>query len=935
MRCTSAKSLVSRVIDKYGYFVPLFSAALFVFGVVVRVIGAWWYAYDSNPDYGVVVLMVRNMLRGIDFPVFFYGQAYMGSLEPLISVGLALFFGSSPFVICLGTSLIAFGLVLAVYRLALRVAGPLAAGLAAALCLIGPPAYFHYMSSPRGGYALGLLLTILLLHEAVFLCAEKQSSKRESRSFFILGFLGGLGFWNFWLTLPALATVGLMLAGRLKWRIFSWRIWLPGLTGFFAGSLPWWVWNVRNGWSSLHAAPSASGLRVVAASVRDLLTKKLPGLIGAGDFLSSPTARAGVHLLIIFLAILPFVAVCRDRRQTAFTPMQRLALAVLLYTGMFTLALTLSSFGAIRTHRYLLPWVPVFAVWAGCGVAQCFAGAGTTGGKSRKRSIVIGLPGVLAAGLLVAGSFGTLKLHAARLHQKWYDAARLLMEHPGAEEPLFAKFDLFGINWATDEKVCAVSPKIWRYDPYLSRLEDARSPGVLENMGGFDHFLKQTQTTSCYERVGGYRLHYHAVAPEGGVMVLPATNLIAVTDGRGRELTRELTDYNGESFVCLRAHGGEQEGELHIRFKQTVPFRGVRFVLRGKREMFVWSLKGRIRGDEWLSLSDPLVQAGYYWSGPRFFLGGVASRAEHCVDSVLLDEVIICLKTCGVQNGVIIETLQVLTDGKTLPAVDFSVAAAALSKTGVKRAFADRWVANGLEKQLNGEVWTSREPLLTGENPHWSVTVPAADTSAVIVQKHEAARTRAVLESAGVVATEITAGGLMVFRLSDRSDDAIEGRALAFYGGQLFCKTVSEPAYTVESLQASFFDGRLRLCGVSQWMECPGSEINFALEWHVFSEDIPKNVMFFAHALDQKGRVAFMLNEPLVLNMGLGAAEQGWRCTTFHTLGVEPGTLNGTYKIGVGLFKSGLLTKRIPPVTTHAVNACRLVLPRTITVQRH
>ena len=55
--------------------VAAIAASALVLGacLVVRVLGAKWYALHGNPDYAVVVLMVRHILAGVDFPVFFYG----------------------------------------------------------------------------------------------------------------------------------------------------------------------------------------------------------------------------------------------------------------------------------------------------------------------------------------------------------------------------------------------------------------------------------------------------------------------------------------------------------------------------------------------------------------------------------------------------------------------------------------------------------------------------------------------------------------------------------------------------------------------------------------------------------------------------------------------------------------------------------------------
>ena len=58
---------------------------LLLAGAALRVWGAWVSRYLTAPDCGVVGLMARHMAEGREWPIFFYGQHYMGSLEPMVS----------------------------------------------------------------------------------------------------------------------------------------------------------------------------------------------------------------------------------------------------------------------------------------------------------------------------------------------------------------------------------------------------------------------------------------------------------------------------------------------------------------------------------------------------------------------------------------------------------------------------------------------------------------------------------------------------------------------------------------------------------------------------------------------------------------------------------------------------------------------------------
>ena len=76
--------------------------AALLLGVAARIWGAWACRFLVVPDTAVVGLMARHMAALKEFPVFFYGQAYMGSLEPLASALLVRLLGPTGFAVTLG-----------------------------------------------------------------------------------------------------------------------------------------------------------------------------------------------------------------------------------------------------------------------------------------------------------------------------------------------------------------------------------------------------------------------------------------------------------------------------------------------------------------------------------------------------------------------------------------------------------------------------------------------------------------------------------------------------------------------------------------------------------------------------------------------------------------------------------------------------------------
>lgn len=897
--------------------------------LVMRVLGAKWYALHGNPDYAVVVLMIRHMLAGIDFPVFFYGQAYMGSLEPAFSALLGILLGPTPFAVCLGTGLMAFAMIVAVFRLAWRIGGPVAAVAASALCLIGPDGYFHYMASPRGGYALGLLLTVLLLHEAVFFGTDERDTREvNARRFLPLGLMVGVGFWNFWLTMPAVGVVCVMLLWRLRLRLFRPAVLAWGLLGFFAGSLPWWVWNVRHDWESLGSAGASPGIRQSLRTAVVLFTERLPGLF------ENPGApggvRVGLAVLLVLLALAMVAAVFPWRGGAASLSHRRLLCACFLYLGAFTAAYALSSFGTINSYRYLLPFVPVFATLAGSGIGvltrAVFAVPRSWAWWFRVASGV----GIYCILFDVAGRVPDLQ-HHRRVKTGWHESALALASTPGLPKAFMGDFMHFGVNWATDEEVCAVSPKLYRYAPYFERLENAENPGVLENFRGFDHFLLNTGARSEFLKIPGYRVHFNATPPWVAFGVLSPDKIASMIDASGRDWKAELTDCNGETIAPLLPVGAETGCELTIAFKEPVAVCGLRVVNRTRHAMEFWGVEGRTAVDgPWRELSGMYRETGYYWSGERFYFGGIAHRSQKVFPATEVVELRVKMPVHYSCSGIIFETFQVLTPAGPRTAFDLESVARWIQEAGITRVFADRWHARELHRLSGGAIWTSRQTVETERNVLGTVSVPREADVAVAVEDALADITRQALREADAEAEAFSVGGMTIFRLVPDPSGGVGKPDLMFYAGMLHADQVPALPKNAFDVEVSFFGGGLILRGISDFrrLDTDGTRVAIELAWEVAPGFLfPNNLAVFLHGLDASGRIVCQVDEALHPDLNPFHERLGTGFTSVHQLSAPAAMEQRPVRLELGLLELGLLPRRVRPETAFEVDRRRVVLP--------
>ncbi len=159
---------------------------LLLLGATARLYASWAFRHNLNLDAGVVALMAKHIAEGTALPVFFYGQAHMGSLEAMFSGLFCRLFGISGFAVCLGTAFVSFWLLPIVYLWARDAAGRLAGYVALAFVVIGPGGFFHYTASPRGAYASALTLGAFVLWYATRMAIRWSAEQRQSGMDFLL-----------------------------------------------------------------------------------------------------------------------------------------------------------------------------------------------------------------------------------------------------------------------------------------------------------------------------------------------------------------------------------------------------------------------------------------------------------------------------------------------------------------------------------------------------------------------------------------------------------------------------------------------------------------------------------------------------------------------------------------------------------------------------
>ncbi len=710
--------------------------SLLLLGAAARLFGCWALRHNMNLDAGVVALMTKHIAEGKAFPVFFYGQPHMGSLEALFGGLFSRLFGLSGFTVCLGTAFVAFWILPIVYLWARDSAGRTAGWAATAFCIMGPSGFFHYNVSPRGGYAAVLTFGALLLWWSTRMATRWIRDRRQSGlDFFLLGIGAGLAWWNSQLTTAAILTAALLLLIVLRRQVFTWRLG-PGVLGFFTGSAPFWVYNIRHDWASFEFAGTFGRVKLsdgLTWFFTDRFTSLMVPHIGP-DWLPP---------LVVWLYVLFALYGCWLLYRAYRIKEWPLALSlsgILLFTLIFSLLYSSSHFAAIRTPRYFLPMVAPLAVLMGIATAQW---------TRRLPRPVAWMPILFLIGMqwpVLPWALSTEKRQHTQL--KFVHTLEEFLE--GEElDIVFASNRRRAWNFALRERIAFVDLQGDFYRPNAQRAEWAERIAVLENYGALREFARTAGISHRTHRVGRIDVDYDFEALPVGWKAIPPDQIRSIEDPNGRDVRDALMDHN--MHTRWHAQHADREEYVIVNFAMPVEISGLRMLATDRNGYpYHWSVEGKTPEGEWKTLREPAGFTRYFWSGSRPYWAGPYFRLEARFPPVRLTRLRIRNQPKRGDWVWSIHTLQVFgpDDPAVLEETELSTLIDLLNRRGIKRLYADRWVANRVYLEAEGAVQTTLDPHLFPDrdilhpNPMW-----LDDGTALLVRREDAPATRHVLAS--------------------------------------------------------------------------------------------------------------------------------------------------------------------------------------------
>jgi hypothetical protein len=672
---------------------------LLFLGIAARVFVAWALMESSSSDHGVPCLMAKHIAEGKGFPVFYYGQPYMGSLEPALGALLTYVFGMNGFAVNLGTALFGIALLPIVYAWGRR-AGGAVAGLSALLfCVIGPFGFFQFQSWSYGGYAAIVFFCALLVFGAAWLVVRERDDRLTVPWWYLgFGLTAGAAWWTAPHTLPAILTAAVLLLLGVRWKLMGWRA-LLGLVGFITGSLPFWIWNARHEWATFAFLSPGSGGNVWEG-VRVFFGTNMLRVLGLPRHSLVWMAYAALSLLFLVL----FFREIRPR----LTERGVFRGALLIYLLVASLLAGGSRFsGPSAPERYLLHMVPFMAVALGC-VTQFLA-----------RRLPWGL-GLIPVAVLFALHLRAVPVfvgwaHSDRVHRQELAELETFLERNQVRD-IYAPYpmgrDGYALNFLLEERFTFSDPRSERYPPYRRKLELARSIGVLKNLHEATSFLKGSGGTAQCREADGLTLHYNFTPPADALVDI-TPSLSSVVDSRGIDVRSALSDAELES-VWQNTPGDGKAEWLELRWTSPQSVCGIHLYSEADLYGYTLQLQWLTTNGVWVAARDELPKfSNYFWSGERPYIRGELYRQGFRFGPFETTAVRLHVNRDDVRSCSLSE-LRVFAGGATPPvARDDAAVLASIAELGLDRVYADRWMANRIHQAFDGAVATSIHPNAT------------------------------------------------------------------------------------------------------------------------------------------------------------------------------------------------------------------------------
>jgi hypothetical protein len=346
----------------------LFGVIILGCGMRFLYLSASHFIIDS--DEAIVGLMAKHILETGNIPVFYYGQHYMGSLEPITAAILFRIFGSSNATLHAAPFFWFFLSQIAFFKLCLENISRINARIAGLLFAVAPIGFIEWSTKARGGF---IEIIFLITFALLFLMRAVRENRIKQIRFNLCtaAFILGVGWWVnnqivylfpfagivFLITLIPFGLKNLCLVTTMSFFCF-----------LFGGS-PYWIYNIIHSGASFGMFHLASFSEAIDHA-KGTFQHAVPIILGTRGFNQNHDIIPGAWIIANFVLLYSLYKGFNAFLTSRFSFHQRIMIGGCIISVMtILLVFVISRFGSLSiAPRYLLPFyiffLPLVAVHA-------------------------------------------------------------------------------------------------------------------------------------------------------------------------------------------------------------------------------------------------------------------------------------------------------------------------------------------------------------------------------------------------------------------------------------------------------------------------------------------------------------------------------------------------------------------------------------------
>jgi 4-amino-4-deoxy-L-arabinose transferase-like glycosyltransferase len=596
------------------YFLP----SVLILGAIIRLLFLVTPPMDS--DQAITGLMARHILGG-EFPFFFYGQDYCGSIEAYLVSIIFFFFGAARFTLDLTICIESIFFILFIYYLA-RILFDKGTALLSALfsALASYYLIFHSVLA-RAAYIeipiIGVLLFILSL--------KIYRGQGQSWNLFALGLFCGLGVWTHFLIVFYLPPIFLLFLIKDRW-FWGRPTILFFFLGLLVGGLPLWVHNIDHPLVTWHYLMHTTGdTASFLSSLKDFFFYRFPEVLGVKD---NETQKFfilffSISIYLVYLGLFFFLILIQLKKLLAPAGLRSKSSSgfelLLLFLLFYPLIFALSGFASAHTSRYLQPLFSSLPI--------LFAAL-----AKKIKTFSWGLAFFFILIHLFSNTYGTIRLlpllspnrtlHYRQDRENDQKLLSFLNEKKIHSVYTSAYWISVRLTFEAREEIIFASPVGDRYPLYTERIDRDPHPGYLfpGDDKGFEDTLKVMGGTYQKTQVFGYSLYYNFSPPSFQFNELEPAQWKVMS----KENASSVKNIFDRDLLTHWSSGAPQKPgvSLQIDLGRVIPDLGRITLLAGKPEEIPRGLRLEISRDgrNWKTLYEVAgLWEDLFWSGPHPF----------------------------------------------------------------------------------------------------------------------------------------------------------------------------------------------------------------------------------------------------------------------------------------------------------------------------